>query len=235
MPQYSIGGGFASRCIFVYADKKAKFIPYPDDYVPAGWANEKRKLTEDLIRISRISGEFKLSPEAREFGKDWYIKFHEEMPSHLKDDQLAGYAARKQTHLHKIAMCLSAARGDSKVIELEDMEMAISLLQVSEENMLKVFQSISDDKDATNLKIIKGKMALYPEGITQSDLYCDMSTRMGYDAFTRALDAGVSAGFFERVLRRNETVIRNATQAARNSVNVSKEDVARVKSLRKKA
>jgi len=28
-PEYMIGGGFTSRCVFVYADQKAKLVPYP--------------------------------------------------------------------------------------------------------------------------------------------------------------------------------------------------------------
>jgi hypothetical protein len=28
-PEYMIGGGFTSRCIFVYAEKKAKLVAYP--------------------------------------------------------------------------------------------------------------------------------------------------------------------------------------------------------------
>lgn len=33
-PEYMIGGGFTSRCIFVYADQKAKYVAYPGLRVP---------------------------------------------------------------------------------------------------------------------------------------------------------------------------------------------------------
>ena len=42
-----IGGGFVSRCVFVYADKKEKYVAYPGLVVPADHAETKRRLIAD--------------------------------------------------------------------------------------------------------------------------------------------------------------------------------------------
>ena len=234
MPRYAIGGGFTSRCIFVYADKKEKFVPYPEEFLPAGLGLLKNKLVEDLTRISLIEGTFTLSKEAKDFGRKWYVEFNENKPAHLKDEQLAGYAARKQTHLHKVAMCLSAARSSSKVIEMEDMSMAMSLLGVSEQNMIKVFENISDDKDASTLTVLRNKIIHYRDGIERADLFLELSTRMSYDSFDRALNAGVAAGLWDNVLKAKGNLIRPTKLAFNSSkLKVSKEDTERVQQLRK--
>lgn len=233
MPRYSIGGGFTSRCIFVYAEEKGKLVAYPSDFVPKNQSGKRRKLIEDMTRISQMSGAFKLSKEAKEYGVDWYLEFNKNKPDHLKDEQLAGYAARKQTHLHKIAMCLSASRGDSKIIEMEDMVFAMSLLGVSEQNMVKVFNNISDDQDATNLQVVKGKIKAFPKGVERQDLYRELSSRMSFEAFTRVVNAGVSAGYFENVVRAKGNIIRPTDELHKDGKYVAdSDDIARVEKLK---
>lgn len=227
MPMYAIGGGFTSRCIFVYAEKKRKFVAYPADHVPKNHATLKRKLIKDLQKIAAISGEFTLSPDAKAFGEAWYVNHNTNTPEHLKNEILAGYSARKQTHMHKIAMCLSAAENDSRVIEERHLKTALSLLGYSEQNMLKVFSTVSDDKDAGNLQIVKMEVTKYPAGIIRSELLFKLSTRMGYDAISRAIDAGVAAGYFVNVVRANGNVIKPTKRCfSAGMFEASEEDVS---------
>lgn len=224
MPRYAIGGGFTSRCVFVYADTKAKLIAYPGDNMDKGAAHKKRRLVEDLTKISQLSGAFTLSPEAKQFGIGWYEDFNNNKPSHLKDEQLAGYAARKQTHMHKIAMCLCAARGDSQVIEKVDLERALSLLASSEKNMLKVFNSITDDKDAKALQVIKLKLLESKRGIDQFDMFTELSSRMSWQQFKNAVDGAVLAGFAKSTNSRNGVML-SATKKLRDDMTVSMSDI----------
>lgn len=234
MPRYAIGGGFTSRCIFVYAEEKGKFVPYPEDHVPKNHMKKRQSLVEDLTRISLMEGTFVLEAEAKAYGEKWYIDFNKNRPAHLKDDQLAGYAARKQTHLHKIAMCLSAARSGDKVISLFDMKQAMALLDTCESNMLKVFNSISDDNDANALQIVKSKVKEFPKGKDRRDLYFELSSRISYDAFSRAVDAGVSAGFFENVIKANGNLIRATERLySDGTMKVDKEATAIVEAMKK--
>jgi hypothetical protein len=75
-----------------------------------------QKLIEDLSQISIMTGEYKLSPAAFEWGRKWYAHHHSSKHIHLDDDRFGGYLARKQTHIHKLAMILAAAESDRLVI-----------------------------------------------------------------------------------------------------------------------
>ena len=142
MPQAMIGGGLSSRCLFVYADKKEKYVAYVDEQVTAGDAVMREKLIHDLEQISMMTGPFALSKDARAWGSSWYQSFWEDSVSRMDDQMAEGYAARKQTHMHKVAMVLSASRGDSRVIELEDLQLANTMLEDLEVDMPKVFSRI---------------------------------------------------------------------------------------------
>ena len=139
-PEYLIGGGFTSRCVFVYADTKSKFVAYPKLCVPAGMAEIEQKLVEDLQHVANtLVGEYTLSPEAIEWGTQWYLALHTNRPEHLDDERFGGYVARKQTHIHKTAMVLAASASDELVITAQHLQIADSMVTDLEESMLKVF------------------------------------------------------------------------------------------------
>lgn len=141
-PEYMIGGGFTSRCLFVYADKKAQYVAYPGLVTPKDLKEQEAKLVEDLTRISQLSGEMKLSAEAIEWGEAWY-KTHYSSPNTLLDsDRFGGYLARKQVHMHKLAMILSASEGDSLIISRENLETADLMVTDLETDMSMVFNQI---------------------------------------------------------------------------------------------
>lgn len=142
-PEYVIGGGFTSRCLFVYADKKEKLVPYPTKTMPEELATLKTLLLQDLEHIANtVVGPFSLNAEAIEWGTKWYARHNASPPEHLTDERFGGYLARKQTHMHKLAMILSAARDDSRVITVDDLATAERMLFDIEKDMPKVFDKI---------------------------------------------------------------------------------------------
>lgn len=143
MPRSAIGGGFTSRCIFVYADGKEKFVPWVDENVEEGDAGVRQALLQDLEHIAlSLVGPFTITREAR----DWYSPVYEahwKLAASRMDEAMAeGYAARKQTHMCKLAMVLSASRHDDMVIALEDLQLANSMLEVLEPDMARVFSKL---------------------------------------------------------------------------------------------
>jgi hypothetical protein len=148
MPQSMIGGGLASRCIFVYGDKKERYVAYVDEQVGHADASMKAALIEDLERIAMLCGRFTISEEARVWGRSWYERFWRDASSRMDDQMMEGYAARKQTHLHKLAMVLSASRGDSLRIEKSDLELANVMLEDIEGDMHHVFSRIGRTEDS---------------------------------------------------------------------------------------
>lgn len=148
-PEYVIGGGFTSRCVFVYAEKKEKLVPYPSLETPTNIGDIRVALLQDLEHIANtLVGPFSLSADAIAWGKKWYALHHEKPPEGLNDERFGGYLARKQTHMHKLAMVLSAARSDSMVISDEDLYLSFKMLNELEADMPKVFARIGRSEES---------------------------------------------------------------------------------------
>jgi hypothetical protein len=148
-PEYVIGGGFTSRCLFVYTDTKEKLVAYPIFHIPAGMKETQEKLAQDLEHIAtQLAGPYTLSKEARLWGELWYVKHYAEPPKHLQDEKFGGYLARKQTHLHKLAMVIAASQRDELIIQEEDLVLASTMITDLELDMPKVFARIGRSEDS---------------------------------------------------------------------------------------
>lgn len=147
-PEYMIGGGFTSRCVFVYADKKAKYVAYPGLEVPTNLAEFAEKLIEDLSHISAMVGEYKLTPEAVAWGKAWYHAHYNAKNLELDDERFGGYLARKQTHIHKLAMILAAAESPRLILTAEHLALANTMVTDLEPDMKFVFSKIGKTEDS---------------------------------------------------------------------------------------
>lgn len=149
MASVAIGGGFTSRCVFLYADKKERFLPYLDEVTPNDEGELKAALINDLNHIaSSVIGPMSLTSDARLWGKTWYEELWTQRPDHLQGDVFDGYIARKQTHLHKTAMILSAARGDTREITKADLMLANAMLFEAEQTMSQVFSMVGKSEQA---------------------------------------------------------------------------------------
>lgn len=144
-PQYMLGGGFMSRCIFLYGEKKRHFIAYPKYIKNEEFDKLKNSLIEDLMLIARLKGEFSLTDDARALGEAWYQSIFQSATE--QDLQLKGYLARKQTHVHKLAMVLSVAERSDLVIDKEVLEKAILLTTSVEKDLHKIFNSVGATND----------------------------------------------------------------------------------------
>lgn len=156
-PKYMVGGGFTSRCIFIYAEEKAQFLAYPGrNRDRTEHTRLRQMLIEDLEHISvRLCGEFKLTEDAFEWGTAWYERHWKVDCKKFEGSVFGGYVARKQTHIHKIAMILSAATSDSMEITAEHLQVACTMLGDLEPDMHKVFDAIGkSDMSQNSEKII---------------------------------------------------------------------------------
>jgi hypothetical protein len=149
MPAATVGGGFTSRCIFVYGDKKENLIAYPDEFVKVGYEEYQDRLVNDLEHMAtNLCGPFTITEEGRVWGREWYRDLWVEKAKTIDSDQLNGYLARKQTHMHKLGLILSASRGDSQEITLDDLVLADQMLVATEELSEKVFARIGRTEDS---------------------------------------------------------------------------------------
>ena len=141
-PEYMIGGGFTSRCIFVYAGKKRQFVAYPADHVPPEFMKLRSDLIHDLEMISTLVGEYELDNEAKSWGENWYQNHWRSKHKNLPPEQFGGYLARKQTHIHKLAMIVAAAQSSELVIRRAHLEFAAEMVDALEDDMPYVFDKI---------------------------------------------------------------------------------------------
>lgn len=142
-PDYLVGGGFTSRCLFVYAEEKEKYVAYPGLEVPENLKTIEAALVSDLEHIAiSLAGPYTLDSSAITWGTAWYRKHYENRPPHLDDERFGGYIARKQTHIHKLAMVLAASQRDELVISAEDLALANTMVTDLESDMPLVFAKI---------------------------------------------------------------------------------------------
>jgi Protein of unknown function (DUF3987) len=149
VPHAAVGGGFTSRCIFVYGEGKEQYIPWVDEKVSSRDDETRMKLIQDLEHIAaNLVGPMEITKEAR----DWYRPVYELQWKRAHEDlgsaMAEGYLARKQTHMCKTATILALSRSDSKLIELEDLQLATIVLENLEPDIPRIFSNIGKSDDS---------------------------------------------------------------------------------------
>jgi hypothetical protein len=195
-PDTMIGGGLTSRIVFVYGDKKEQLVAYPAEQIKdADYDQEEQYLLHDLIQISQLAGEYKLSRAAIDFGTTWYDHHNNGgLPSHLRSGRYDGYLSRKQTHVHKLAMVLAAAKRDELVIEIEDLQEALDITSSIEPDMIKVFNSIGVSDEAKVANEVLDLVRNHRE-ILYKDLWKLCFTTHSQKSFAESLKAAKDAGY----------------------------------------
>jgi len=170
-PPSMLQQGIGSRIIFVHGDSRRHFIPYPSRIKPMkDYHAEAKKLAEDLVEISKLVGPYDLTDEAYTWGTQWYIAHNSQRPTHLASGRYSGYLARKQTHLHKLAMVIAASKRNNLVIEKSDLEIAEKVLQGAELSMMKVFEHVGIVDEQRHVREIVTLVSSYG-WITVPNLY----------------------------------------------------------------
>lgn len=145
-----IGGGFASRVIFIYEDKarQRRFFHNKGDHNSESDYDVKvaeklaKYLAEDLAHISTLHGDFKLTDEATQFLEEWY-QTEVDKP---RNKNVQGYFNRKHTHLLKVCMLVHVAYSDELVINITDARMALDIINSIEKRLPEVFKGIGKNK-----------------------------------------------------------------------------------------
>lgn len=150
MPENVIGGGFASRVIFVFEEKVRRHkLYYKDTDVDWNLVNKQHEdLVADLMHLATaIEGEFTIAPDAEAFMDNetpgslgWYQRHSTRDTS--ANYRLQGYYERKPAHVHKIAMLLHLAYSDDLVLTLKDLQGALAILDDLELKLPRTFENI---------------------------------------------------------------------------------------------
>jgi hypothetical protein len=195
-PESMVGGGLTSRMVFVYGETKRSLIPYPDEVIPDVKLQQLHTdLIHDLIEISKLSGPFVLTDFARDWGRGWY-KDHNNpdlRSQHLISERFGGYLARKQTHLHKLAIILSASQRDDRRIEAKDLEEAEEIMKDVEKDMTRVFDYIGCVDQRSYINQIVDVVKFYGT-LTDQGLWTRCMNQMTRHDYQEAVKAAHKAG-----------------------------------------
>ena len=240
-PEYAIKGGFTSRTIFIYADAKRDLIAYPNlrlDEFKQEFAVLRRHLINDLKKIALVTGQYYLTPQAYEWGQKWYANhWDKEANEQLDKETYGGYLARKQTHIHKVAMVLAASLSDEMVIHEGYLEQADFLVTQLEDQMINVFRHISDNRDAM-LSMQMFDMIRKAPGttLTKVDLWKAMIYRCSYEEYERCAKGLISAQLIYETSAGTTILFRLPSQEkARASKEQSADTIAHWESLAREA
>lgn len=209
-PEYMIGGGFTSRCIFVYAGKKRQYVAYPADHVPLEFAQLRSDLVHDLELISTLVGEYVIEQDAKAWGEQWYQNHWKSKHKNLPPEQFGGYLARKQTHIHKLAMVVAAAQSNELVIHRRHLEFSAEMVDALEADMPYVFDKIGRTQSTQVLNDLVEIIFAY-HSISQQELYKNLSRKCTWNEFQEILTSAVNAGFVKVEQRGNELVVIKGT------------------------
>lgn len=198
-PDYMIGGGFTSRAVFVFAEQKRQLIAYPGKQGQERDKDLEDKLVHDLTCIADMKGPMYLTPDAYHIGEEWYAQFHTDVPKHLQNEIFGGYVARKQTHIHKLAIILSAAESSVLTIEKHHLEQAIQIVTSLEADMPRIFEKIGQDQNARKAEVVRE--LVYAHGkLTVEALWRQCIQTMGHRDFQEAVSGLIASGVCKKVV-----------------------------------
>jgi uncharacterized protein DUF3987 len=210
-PAAMIGGGLTSRIVFVWGDKKRHLVPYPDEIIPLDeYSIHEQKLIEDLQKIALLSGPYLLSDAARLWGRDWYARHWNGARSpHMASDRYGGYISRKQTHMHKFALVLAAARSDKLIIEDRDLSEAEAIISSIEPDMIKVFESIGVVDEAKHIAELVAFVRAHGT-LTPDELWRFCMNIMPMKQFSEGLVAAVRGGLLSKTQKEGKDAVKLA-------------------------
>jgi len=182
-----VGGGFASRLIVVYGDKKKKLIAYPGISAGGLKVPMEEGLTNDLRHIARLQGPMMLSEGAIKWGENWYAELQAGMGKEIMSKRASGYFARKQTHLHKLAMLLSISARDDLIITEEELITANGILLFVEKDIMRVLDNITNRQVAARNAMEIIQILRSSQRFTESQLFGHLWTFMSKKDFDVAM------------------------------------------------
>lgn len=140
MPSGVIGGGLASRILFVFEfENRGKQLYFNKELKLKDYDKLELDLKADLNHISlNVEGEFMIEQKVM----DWMEKWDKEKNLSGNNPKLKGYFNRKATHVHKIAQLVHLAYSDDLILEQSDFEAAINIVESIEPNLPRVFAGV---------------------------------------------------------------------------------------------
>ena len=197
LPLDAIGGGLASRIIFVYSQRKAKTIAFP--FLSDADKALRGKLLDDFHIISGLKGGFKFTEDFRDDWIEWYAR--QETDDKFMDHPLFdGYSSRRPGHLLKLCMILSASANNSMVITREVFNRAKKYLEEVERDMPLTFAGLGASK-SSDLQFQMMRLIERRQYISKAELFRVFGSDLdSTDHFDQVMGLLTGKGFCKKVM-----------------------------------
>lgn len=196
--EHFIGGGFASRSIFLYGREKRHLVAYPFTRMDASTVQLGADLIADLQDMAALRGPYTLTKDALQWGEWWYGEHYRSIPKGLTSDRFQGYLARKQTHMHKLGMVLSAANRGDMQLTMADLTEANEALNGLEGDLPQVFESVGGDAMTSHTHEIYAKIK-DSGGMGKQDLFRKFYRIISFEDFEKSIASLNAAGLIQQI------------------------------------
>lgn len=164
-----IEGGFTSRCLFIYTERRKQKVAWPKEVDPVTVELEKRKLVAQLQRIAldaRKRQRVEMSDGGLSALKSWY----KSKPEH-RDPFRASFETREDDHVLRMAGCLAINDHTWEITE-EHVRASIRLINEVKEDGARIFAGglVSDERLRGIDRVRRELVNAAPGVVSQSDL-----------------------------------------------------------------
>lgn len=152
IPPEAFGGGFMSRCVIVEESDARRIISRP--YFPPECPDAVEMAQRLMWLLANKTGEFTLSKEADDYYEEWYVKDITILRERAKKGETDHRDNRKSIHVLKLALVICAQRYDmDRYISLEDLKMAINIIELTNSTSSETIEDISMDGQANSINL----------------------------------------------------------------------------------
>lgn len=194
--QHMQGGGFSSRCIFVYADKKARFVPRPSKLLSEKEASQLHQPYQNYLgKLCKVTGDSQLTPEADEMFATMY---QDRIWKPASNQRAENYRARKAVHILKLAILYASGLNGPPVITTTHLQLAEAAIDRSETYMHNVLAATATNEHIRLKNVLVEYLRhKYKDGKWRSReaLYKEvLSDDCGWEEYGRIIESAYRAG-----------------------------------------
>jgi hypothetical protein len=199
LPATAVGGGLTSRILFIWADDKKCKAPRP--IMTPSQLMLKEKLMKDLYQISRMAGDYEMTPEAISNWDKWYMAYNENDKRRIcLDKSFDGWYSRKPMYILKIAIGRAASVSNSLVMEWKYIAKAIKDIEGVESDMGLVFRAIGKSDVTSEVDTVMQIIFDY-KMISESRLMSMIWRDIDSMKFENVISTAIRTGKVARVFR----------------------------------
>jgi hypothetical protein len=189
LPPESMGGGFTSRIIFVYGEQPPRL--FSDVMTEAKRARHDaliNRLVATLKDVHQLAGPFRIEPNVVRLYKQWRVDARENPPTPAYDPQLQHYIGRRESHLRKLMMAISAGRSAELTLREIDFLYAAAILELTEETMPRALRIVGASPRRVVMNDILHRIYSRDQGATFQELLQPHIASISKSEFIELLD-----------------------------------------------